>query len=71
MRTFLTIFQVVVSVLLMLFILSQARGAGLSSVFGGTGGFYHTKRGAEKVVFIITIVLAVLFVLNSVAFIFV
>jgi len=39
----------------------QTRGAGLGGVFGGDGGVYRTKRGAEKSIFIATIILAVLF----------
>ena len=53
--------QVVVSVLLIVAILLQNRGAGLGSAFGGSGGVYLTKRGLEKKLFIATIVLAVLF----------
>lgn len=53
--------QVVVSVLLIVAILLQNRGAGLGSAFGGSGGVYLTKRGLEKKLFIVTIILAVLF----------
>ncbi len=53
--------QIVVSVLLIVAILLQNRGAGLGSAFGGSGGVYLTKRGLEKKLFIATIVLAVLF----------
>ena len=53
--------QVVVSILLIVAILLQNRGAGLGSAFGGSGGVYLTKRGLEKKLFIFTIVLAVLF----------
>lgn len=43
-------------------ILLQQQGSGLSGAFGGgESEFYHTKRGAEKFLFIATIVLAVLF----------
>jgi len=59
----LNIFLIVVSVLLATTILLQQRGAGSSAMFGGGGGdVYHTKRGMEKVLFISTIILAVLFV---------
>ena len=36
---------------MILAILSQQRSAGLSSTFGGTGGFQTSKRGAEKILF--------------------
>ena len=71
MHTFLKYFQLVVSVLLIVAVLTQNRSAGLSAVFGGSNNIITTKRGAEKLVFNATIVLAVLFVLSSVAFIFV
>ncbi|HPU94645.1 MAG TPA: preprotein translocase subunit SecG [Candidatus Gracilibacteria bacterium] len=72
MKTFLFVTQIVLSLLLSLSVLVQQRGTGLSETFGGTGGgFYTTKRGAEKVLFVATVVFAVLFVANSVAFLFV
>ncbi|CAN5460517.1 hypothetical protein BH10PAT3_BH10PAT3_8930 [soil metagenome] len=55
------IIQLVVAVLLVASILMQNRGTGLSGVFGGSSGVYRTKRGVEKVLFIATIVLSVLF----------
>jgi preprotein translocase subunit SecG len=58
--------QIVVSILLMVAILLQNKGAGLGGVFGGTGGgVYMTKRGLEKKLFIATIVLAAIFILLS------
>lgn len=57
--------QIIVAVLLMLAILMQNRGAGLSGAFGGTGGVYLTKRGLEKKLFIATIVLAAIFIFLS------
>ena len=42
-------------------VLLQQRGGGLSSTFGGSSMEYSTKRGAEKVIFYATIVLSVLF----------
>lgn len=53
--------QIGVSVLLIILILLQARGVGLGSTFGGEGNFYFTKRGAEKTIFILTIIMAVAF----------
>ena len=59
--SWLQITQIVISILLIIVILLQNRGAGLGSAFGGTGGVYLTKRGLEKKLFAATIVLAVLF----------
>lgn len=63
--------QAVIAVLLMVAILLQNRGAGLGSAFGGSGGVYLTKRGLEKKLFILTIILATLFLLLSLAVFFV
>jgi len=65
------IFQVVISILLVLSILSQQRSSGLSATFGGSGGFHVSKRGAEKVIFKMTIIFAILFVSSSVLYLFV
>jgi len=56
------IFQIAVSVILIILILLQARGVGLGSTFGGEGNFYFTKRGAEKTIFILTIITAAAFI---------
>lgn len=71
METALLITHIVVSLLLALAILTQARGAGLSATFGGTGDFYVEKRGAEKILYIFTLVLAALFVITALTFLFV
>jgi preprotein translocase subunit SecG len=71
MELALSIAQIIVSVLLVIAILSQNRGQGLSATFGGTGQFYAEKRGAEKVIFYITLTLAVLFVLLSLTSLFI
>ena len=63
----LQIIQIIIAALLMLAILSQNRGAGLSGIFGGAGNIYRTKRGVEKKLFIATIILAVLFLSISLA----
>jgi len=56
-----TIILVVVSVLLMISVLLQNRGTGMGAVFGGEGAVYKTKRGAEKVLYWLTIIFAILF----------
>lgn len=53
--------QIIVSLLLITVILLQNRGTGLSGIFGGSSAVFQTKRGVEKVLFITTIVLAVIF----------
>lgn len=66
MHLLLSSFQLLVAALLIIFILLQRRGGGLSSVFGGEGGFYRTRRGVERTIFIGTIVLSGLFLANAV-----
>lgn len=71
MKSFLIIFQVVVSILLILTILMQEKGVGLSATFGGGGEFYKSRRGIDRLLFIFTAVLSLLFIGTSIAFIFV
>jgi len=65
--TVLPIVQIVLGVLLIAVILIQQSEAGLGAACGGSGdaGFKHTRRGSEKVIFIGTIVIAVLFVVSA------
>lgn len=51
--------QILLSVLLISAILLQGKGTGLSTIFGGEGNVFRTKRGFEKILFYITIVLAI------------
>jgi len=57
--------QIILAVLLAGSILLQQRGTGLSSTFGGSSMEYSTKRGAEKVVFYASIIIAILFLAVS------
>ncbi len=52
---------IIVAILLIISILLQQRGSGLGAAFGGEGNVYMVKRGAEKIIFIASIILAVLF----------
>ena len=64
-RQYLQIVQIIVAVALTIAILLQARGAGLGSVFGGTGAVFKTRRGIDQLLFRTTIALAVIFGLLS------
>jgi protein translocase, SecG subunit len=66
-RLILNISQIVVSVLLIIAVLMQQRGTGLSATFGGEGNIYRTKRGIEKALFILTIVLSIIFFAIAIA----
>lgn len=52
------------SILMILAILLQQRGASLGAGFGSSGELYTTRRGLDKNLFEATIVLAVIFVLS-------
>ena len=59
--------QITLSVLLMITILLQRTGASLGGAFGAdnfSSGF-HTRRGLEKTLFQVTIVLGILFALSA------
>jgi len=58
----LSIAQIIISVLLVVSILLQQRGAGLSGTFGGGFGGYYTKRGFEKFLVYFSVILAALFI---------
>ena len=62
MTLYLTIAQMVLSVALVLAVLFQTKGGGLGGIFGQPDTVYRTKRGVEKVLFQLTIVLVVLFI---------
>ena len=60
--------QIVLSVLLIAGVLLQQSEAGMGGAFGGGDGFSsgtHSKRGAEKVIFVSTIIVAILFAAAS------
>lgn len=62
----LSILQIIISIALISVILLQAKGVGLGRTFGGGGEFYKSRRGVEKIIFQITIILTVLFLLSSI-----
>jgi len=66
MKQFLTIAQMIVSVGLIGLILIQARGTGFgrSGGFGGSTSF--SRRGLEKLIFRMTFVFALIFIVISV-----
>jgi preprotein translocase subunit SecG len=52
------------AVLMILAILLQQRGATLGAGFGSSGELYTTRRGLDKNLFEVTVILAVVFVLS-------
>ncbi len=57
----LLIIQMVVAFLLIFAVTLQNRGSGTGAVFGGGNQVFRAKRGAEKTLYYITIILGVIF----------
>jgi preprotein translocase subunit SecG len=65
-KTYLFIIQIILSIAVMALVLLQAKGSGLSGVFGGDGGVYKTRRGIERTLFNVTIGVSIAFFAVSV-----
>ena len=66
MQTAFNVIQIIVSVALIVVITLQVKGGGLGGIFGQADSVYRTKRGLERRLFQLTIVLVVLFVIFSI-----
>lgn len=69
LQSILPYIEIVLSLLLIIGIVLQQRGAGLGGAFGGDNfaSTFYKRRGAEKFLFNATIVVAILFVLAAIA----
>lgn len=65
MKNILALIQILISTVLIILILLQAKGTGLGNVFGGGGETFRSKRGMEKILYSFTLVLCVLFLISS------
>ena len=63
----LQIITVTSAVLMVIAILLQQRGASLGAGFGSSGELFTTRRGIDKNLFEVTIILSVIFVLSILA----
>ncbi len=61
MKNFMETLEIVIAILLVASILLQHRGTGIGGAFGGADVSYRSRRGAEKLLFRGTILLATLF----------
>lgn len=61
MKNLFLIINIIISVLLILFIIIQGRGAGIGSAWGGGGEFFQTRRGIEKWTLRLTVFLVIIF----------
>jgi len=66
MQTYFNIAQIILSSALILAVLLQVKGGGLGGIFGQPDTVYRTKRGVEKTLFQLTVVLVVLFIIVSI-----
>ena len=68
MKLYLDIALIITSIALILSVILQSKGAGLGGLTGGdTGGIFTARRGIEKILFRVTIVLSVLFFALAIA----
>jgi len=56
-----TIFQIIISLLLIVAVILQSRGNEAGISFSSKGDSYRSKKGFEKFLFYLTIILAVIF----------
>lgn len=66
MQVGLNIAQIVVSVALVAVILLQVKGGGLGGIFGQADTVFRTRRGIERWLFQLTIILVVIFIAISI-----
>jgi preprotein translocase subunit SecG len=66
MPTYLAIAQLLIAIALIVVIMFQLHGGGMGGIFGQTDSVYRTRRGIERSLFILTIVLAVVFVIVAI-----
>ncbi len=66
MKTSLRSAELILSISLIVLILMQSRGTSLGSVFGQEGSVFHTRRGAERILFNVTIGVALAFLMIAV-----
>jgi len=67
LNNILQITTVASALLMILAILLQQRGASLGAGFGSSGELFTTRRGIDKNLFEVTVILAVIFVLSILA----
>jgi preprotein translocase subunit SecG len=68
MITYLNIALIIISVLLILSVILQSKGAGLGGLTGAdTGSIFTARRGVERTLFWITIILSVIFFILVIA----
>ena len=67
MISILNVIIAITAVLLILVILLQSQGSGLGAAYGGSSNSYRSRRGAERGLFIFTILLAGVMIVSLLA----
>jgi len=66
--TYLAIAQILVALALIATVMFQIRGGGLGGIFGQPDSVYRTRRGIEKTLLRLTIVLVIVFIILAISF---
>jgi preprotein translocase subunit SecG len=67
MKPFLYGIELLVAIVLIALLVVQARGGGLGGIFGGWGTpTFRTRRGLERTLFRLTIIVAIVFVIVAI-----
>jgi preprotein translocase subunit SecG len=67
LKSIINIIQIIIAILLVIVVLAQVKGQG-TSLFGPAESSYRTYRGIEKLLFNMTIVLMVVFIVSAILF---
>ena len=67
MPTYLAVAQILVALALIATVLFQIRGGGLGGIFGQPDSVYRTRRGIEKTLLRLTIVLVIVFIILAIS----
>lgn len=60
------IIQIIISIILIILVMLQAKDSGLNNPFGATQTGYQTKTGPEKTIYLLTVFIVIAFILVSV-----
>lgn len=66
MDVFLKVTQIILSITIVMVILLQVKGGGLGGIFGQADTVFRTRRGLERTLFQLTIVLVVIFIILAI-----
>ena len=65
MIVYLNIIQIIISIAVIALAVLQSRNSALGRMFGGDSSIHRTRRGPEKAMFNVTIVLSILFFVTA------